>query len=390
MSELAVDALPSPSSSGFAVPSPVISGRYRLAQLLGAGRVASAFAATDLADGERAVVIKMLHAEHIVSPQATARFIDAARSAMGVDDPGVVRVFDAAISELAIPYLVCEHVEDPSLALLLRRGVRFDAAEGAELVRQVAETLEHVRLRGLHHLSVGPRQIFLSRGGEGAVRARIGDFGVLTAALPAEGVPPRVSAFHAVAGETPPELLFSMTAVGAASDVWSLGLLLHELLVGEPPFLPESLLPVAVGALSLSRQPLSTKRPGIPLALSDLVHRCLSVDPRERPRSAGQLARELVPFAVPVDPCRIEVPSATPPPTAPVSEDDLSSTKLHVLGASFHASDAPRATGDEPFRRPEPITEGFPLGKAPTATRIAAILAALAVAGAGVVYALSR
>lgn len=393
MSELAFDALPSPSSSGVAIPSPVVSGRYRLARLLGAGRVTSAFAATDLADGDREVVVKMLHAEHILRPEATARFVDAARSAMAIDAPGVVRVHDAAISELAIPYAVCERVDDPTLALLMRRGVRFDPGEAAELVRQIGEALEHARLRGLHHLAAGPRQIFLSRDAHGRVRARVGDFGVGTVALPDQGVPPRASAFHAIAAETPPELLFSLASVGAASDVWSLGLLLHELLVGEPPFLPESLLPVAVGALSLSREPLATKRPGVAPALSDLVHRCLSVDPRQRPRSAGELARELAPFAVAVDPCRVEVPSVTPPPAAPApaaSEDELPSTKFHVVGTSFHPSDAPRAVGDEPFRRPEPETSGFALGRAPSITRVALILAAIAAAGAGVVFALAR
>src|SRR5206468_6747476 len=211
-----------------------------------------------------------------------ARFRREARTAAKLRHPNVITVVDFGQDERGVPYLVLEFIEGPTLADLMDTGL--DDSRIPDLLDQIAAGLDYAHARGVIHRDIKPGNVLLTDDG----RAVLADFGL---AWLLEGA--HLTLTGGVIGT--PEYMAPEQASGEPidhrADVYALGVVLYEMLVGERPFVAET--PIAVLLQHLQDQPPSVleARPDLPLAVGEVVAQALAKDPSERLSSAGELAR---------------------------------------------------------------------------------------------------
>jgi serine/threonine-protein kinase len=264
----------------------VLGGRYRLDAVLGQGGMATIFRATDAKLG-REVAVKVLRPEYGVDPEFVQRFSHEARAAASLNHPNIVSVYDFG-TDPAGPYIVMEQVAGGDLSLALgERGVLPPTAV-ARTGQQVADALAAAHARGLVHRDIKPGNILLSPDG----RVQVADFGIAQAAADSP-----VTSSGLTLGSV---LYFSPEQargddVTPASDVYSLGLVMYELLTGRRAFSGDSPAAVAVARLSGGIPSPMSVRPDTPPGLDAIVRWCLDLDPAARP-SAAELSSALARF----------------------------------------------------------------------------------------------
>ena len=256
--------------------SVVVAGRYRLDGRIAVGGVGEVWRGTDEVLG-RPVAVKLLRAGYAQDPGSLARFRSEARHASLLSHPGIAQVYDYGQAEP--PYLVMELVDGPSLAQVLGGGP-LDPGRAMDVVAQAAAGLQAAHRAGLVHRDIKPGNLLLGPGGQ----VKITDFGISRAAgsAPATGTgtllgTPAYLAPERVAGQpTTP-----------ASDLYSLGVVAWECLVGTPPFTGP---PVEV-ALAHRDRPLPPLPGAVPADVAALVAELTAKDPLARPRGADEVAR---------------------------------------------------------------------------------------------------
>jgi tRNA A-37 threonylcarbamoyl transferase component Bud32 len=270
-------------------------GRYELGELLGTGAFGTVWQAWDT-ELKREVAVKLPRNGQRVSPQEEERFLREARSAAGLHHPGIVAVHDAGREGQTL-YLVSELVRGVSLEEWRRRGcVSF--VESAGLVAQVAEALHHAHRQGVVHRDVKPSNILLvgpsARFSEGRLTemaVKIADFGLalrdageVTLTLDGQvlGTPAYMS----------PEQVHNPHAVDGRSDVYSLGVILYELLTGELPFRGPSQTLLLQVVSEEPRAPSSLNE-RVPRDLETICLKCLRKEPGQRYATAAALAADL-------------------------------------------------------------------------------------------------
>ena len=259
----------------------VIGGRYRLISRLGSGGMADVW----LADDEmldRKVALKFLHERFAQDAQFVERFRREAQAAAGLQHPNIVGVFDRAETE-GRHWIAMEYVEGASLADLIARGL--SVGEAVEIVRQILVGVRYAHARGIIHRDLKPQNVLVDEEG----RARVADFGIARAGVS------EITATGSVLGTAQylsPEQAQGLE-VTAASDLYSVGVILYEALTGRVPFEADS--PVAVALKQVSEQPRrpSEVNPRVPLALDGVVLRALAKDPQNRYASADEFLRAL-------------------------------------------------------------------------------------------------
>ncbi|QBI20877.1 serine/threonine protein kinase [Egibacter rhizosphaerae] len=265
----------------------VLADRYELAELLGSGGMARVHAAYDRRL-DRRVAVKLVHDELLdADPNSRQRLLREARSAARLDHPNTVAVHDVGEDD-GRPFVVMELVEGATLADRLRARGRIPADEAVAIGRAVLDALEAAHARGLVHRDVKPSNVLLpTRGG-----VKLADFGIAKALDTATG---GVTGTGQVVGS--PRYLAPEQAAGrepsAASDLYSLGVVLYECLAGHPPF--ERSNPVAV-ALAHQQDPLPPLRdhaPHVAPALVTTVERALAKDPADRFVDAAEMRAHL-------------------------------------------------------------------------------------------------
>jgi serine/threonine-protein kinase len=257
-----------------------VAGRYEVERTLGGGGMAVVYLAHDTELG-RPVALKVLADTLADDPEIRQRFVREARLAARLSHPHVVRVYDAGEQD-GRPFIVMECVAGESLAELLRREGGLDPDRVAALGIQACAGLDVAHRAGLVHRDVKPANLLLTDDGV----LKVADFGIAHAI---GGT--RVTAVGTVLGTAAylsPEQAFG-GAVTPASDLYSLGTCLYELLAGEPPYRHETL-----GEVFSRREagPPARLR-GVPSQLEAAVMQCLERDPRDRPASAAELGRML-------------------------------------------------------------------------------------------------
>ncbi len=255
-------------------------GRYEVEKTLGGGGMAVVYLARDT-DLDRSVAVKVLADNLRDDIELRRRFVREARLAARLSHPNVVGVYDAGEQD-GLPYIVMECVEGETLAELLRREERLEPARVIELGVQACAGLEHAHRAGLVHRDVKPANLLLT--GDGTLK--IADFGIAHAA---EGTKlTAVGTVLGTAGYLSPEQA-SGEPVTPATDLYSLGCCLYELLDGRPPYDFENL-----GEL-LTRREAGPPPPleNAPPELERAIVSCLAREPADRPPSAAALAQDL-------------------------------------------------------------------------------------------------
>jgi serine/threonine protein kinase len=285
-------------------------GRYQILDTIGTGANSRVTRAFDPLIG-RTVAIKLFPSQ-LATGEGRARFIKEARVVGQISHPSIVALHDMGIEEsTSTPYLVMEYVEGQPLERILDKG-SIPYPRACAWAAEVATALAVAHRKGVIHGDVKPANILISEDG----RIRLTDFGMARLAS-------RDSPDSPLLG-TPaywcPEQILGKPQDGR-SDIFSLGVVLYEMITGNSPFDSDSLQGVCSRILSSTPLPPSHANPSLPAGFNELVASCLEKDPAHRRDSADNLAHDLYPFAR-----RKAVPQAMP--QEPVSFRDRAARLL--------------------------------------------------------------
>jgi Protein kinase domain len=271
-----------PIGGGRFTPGQMIVGRYRVVAIAGRGGMGEVYRAEDLTLGQL-VAIKFLPESLSQDAATLARFHSEVRIARQVSHPNVCRVFDIGDSD-GTPFLSMEYVDGEDLASVVRRIGRLSPDKATEIARQICAGLAAAHERGVVHRDLKPANVML----DGAGKIRITDFGLAGIAASIQGADIRAGTPAYMA----PEQLAGRE-VTAKSDIYSLGLILYEILTGKRAFeastLPELIKLREQGTIT---NPSTLVRDLDPL-IERVILRCLESDPAKRPVSALQVAAAL-------------------------------------------------------------------------------------------------
>lgn len=265
----------------------ILGGRYRLVELLGEGGMATIYRARDN-QLERDVAVKVLRPEYGRDPDFVARFRLEAQAAASLNHPGIVGVHDFG-TDPAGPFIVMELVDGEDLASIVRRSGALSPRQAARMTAQVARALAAAHTGGLIHRDVKPGNVMVDRTG----RARVTDFGISRAVAEAALTLPGIT-LGSVHYFSPEQARGELAT--EASDIYSLGIVLYELLTGRRPWEGDSAAAIATARLTGAIPSVSTVRAGVPPILEAIDRKALAPDPADRFRSATEFAEALERF----------------------------------------------------------------------------------------------
>jgi eukaryotic-like serine/threonine-protein kinase len=263
-----------------------LGNRYLLSALLGTGGMAEVFLAHDRIL-DRDLALKVLKEHYAKDERFVRRFRREAQSAAALNHPNVVQVYDQGRAEDGRYYIAMEHMPGGSLKdLILRRGP-LGPAEAARLASQVADALHAAHGRGIVHRDIKPQNVLLDETGN----AKVADFGIALAA--SRTSTSGTNLLFGTASYMSPEQAMG-ERVGPESDLYSLGVVLYEMLTGTVPFTSEGALATAMKHLTQPPLPPRKRYTSVPEAMEALVMGLLTKDPEDRyPPSAAQLIEDL-------------------------------------------------------------------------------------------------
>ncbi len=276
-------ATPSPESS-----AQVIAERYRLVKKLGEGAMGAVFLAEHIHMRKR-FALKILHAEAMASPEIVARFEREAVAAGNIAHPGVCAATDFGRLPDGGFFLVLEYVDGDSLRTELRKGP-LGAARGLEIARQILAALGAAHGKGVVHRDMKPENVMLTAGDV----VKVLDFGIakLDANTLGEGQGTNLTRMGAIYG-TPvymaPEQAMGKT-IDHRVDLYAVGIILHELITGRPPFDGDG---IVILAKHVNDAPPPIDRALAPLEIEAFIHRLLAKKPGDRPADAAAAIAEL-------------------------------------------------------------------------------------------------
>jgi len=270
----------------------IIADKYRVDGQLGEGGMAVIFAAHHLLL-DKPIAVKLLSPELPRLPQVIERFLTEARAAARVDSPHVARVMDVGVLVNGLPYMVMERLDGCDLEELLRLEKRLAIGDAVDYVLQALQGLANAHTLGVVHRDLKPSNLYLAHQPDGTAIVKILDFGIakldtatrMTSAGQAVGSPTYMSPEH-----------IRNDAVDHRTDIWAIGVVLYELLTGQPPIEEDGVGETLAAVLNRKAQPPSTLRPEIPKELDAAIMRCLDHDPDERWPDVAHLARAIAPF----------------------------------------------------------------------------------------------
>ena len=265
----------------------LVNGRYELGRRIGRGGMAEVFVARDrLLD--RPVAVKVLFAEYAKDPLFVERFRREAMSAASLNHPNIVAVFDWGQVDSTY-YIAMEYVQGRTLADILRKHERLTVLQACDIALDIAAALGEAHKAGVVHRDIKPANVIVSATGH----VKVADFGIaraigsaveqgLTQTGAVMGTATYFSPEQAQGGQPDPR-----------SDLYSLGVIMYEMLAGVPPFVGENAIAIAYKQVHDVPVSLRTKNPEISPAFSAIVMKCLAKDPDRRYATASALADDL-------------------------------------------------------------------------------------------------
>jgi beta-lactam-binding protein with PASTA domain/predicted Ser/Thr protein kinase len=264
-------------------PDMVVDGRYRLVGRVGSGGMADVWLAQDQQLGRR-VALKLLHRRFAADESFVERFRREASHAAGLQHPNVVAVYDRGNWD-GTWYIAMEYIEGPTLKEIVRDRGPLAPELAADLVVQVLRAARYAHRRGIVHRDLKPHNVILDEEG----RVKVTDFGIARAGA---SEMTETGAIMGTAQYLSPEQAQGL-AVDARSDLYSIGVLLYELLTGRVPFDAESAVTIALKHVSEPPVPPSELAPAVSPALEAVVERALAKDPAYRYADADEFIAAL-------------------------------------------------------------------------------------------------
>ncbi len=311
----------------------LFDGRYRVLRRLGRGGMADVYLAEDEQLGRR-VAIKILNERHAADEQFVERFRREATNAAGLSHPNIVSIYDRGEAE-GTYYIAMEYLEGSTLKEIVTERGPLPIGEAIGFTRDLLDALKFAHRKGVVHRDIKPHNVMCDAEG----RVKVTDFGIaragasqMTEAGSIIGTAQYLSPEQARGG-----------AVDRRSDLYSVGVVLYELLTGEVPFSGDTAVEIAMKHLSTVPKAPSTIRAEIPAPLDQIVLRALAKDPGERFQSAEEMDAELARVAE----------------GYPVSKETVEAATAVLAGAGL----------TEMSSAPTMITKGPPLAPPPPAYR---------------------
>ncbi|MEN3341777.1 MAG: eukaryotic-like serine/threonine-protein kinase [Actinomycetota bacterium] len=336
-------------------------GRYQVVRKLGAGGMANVYLAEDQELGRR-VAIKILNDRHANDDQFVERFRREAKNAAALSHPNIVSIYDRGEAEGSY-YIAMEYLDGRSLKELIVSRGPAPVGVAVEYARQILSALRFAHRHGIVHRDIKPHNVLVD--GEG--RVKVTDFGIARAGA---SQMTEAGSIVGTAQYLSPEQARG-SGVDQRSDLYSLGVVLYELLTGTVPFTGDTPVEIAMKHLSQVPEPPSTRRPDLPREIDLVVMRALAKDPNERYQSAEEMEADLARVARGASVSTVTEESATQIMTAPTVP----------LGATAATMVTPRRGSAIPPPPPVYYDLDEPMRRRPVWPWIAALLF---VVGAGV------
>jgi eukaryotic-like serine/threonine-protein kinase len=251
----------------------VLSGRYRLESKLGSGGMSTVYLARD-ETLQRWVAVKVMHREISDQPDQLERFRREARAVAQLSHPNVVAVIDAG-EDSGYPYIVLEYVEGETLKQRIDRLGRLPVDEAAAYGIEIGRGLAAAHAQRLIHRDVKPQNVLIDTEG----RAKVTDFGIARS-LESDGLT-KTGRVLGTTDYVAPEQAMGQ-AVDARCDIYSLGVLVYEMLTGEVPFQADTLVGVAMKHVNERMPDVQERRPEVSSALAAVIERATAKEPKKR------------------------------------------------------------------------------------------------------------
>ena len=265
----------------------IINDRYEIGRRVGRGGMAEIFQARDILL-DRSVAIKVLFAEFAVDPAFVERFRREAQSAAGLNHPNIVGVYDWGRVNNTY-YIAMEFVDGRTLADIIRQNNNFTPVQVCDVISEVALALDSAHQNGVIHRDVKPGNILISTTGQ----VKVADFGIARAL--GAGIEQNLTQTGAVMGTA---TYFSPEQAQGAptdqrSDIYSLGIVMYEMLAGTVPFTGENAVAIAYKQVHEDPTPLDRLNKSIPIGLAAIVTKCMAKNPDDRYSTAGEVRDDL-------------------------------------------------------------------------------------------------
>jgi serine/threonine protein kinase len=287
-----------PTDSAPAVGT-VIAGKYRVEGTLGAGGMGVVVRAHhELLDQK--VALKFLLPAALKDKVSVERFLREARAAVKLESEHVARILDLGTLDDGAPYIVMELLDGMDLGDLLQQRGALPVQEAVDYMLEALDAIAEAHARGIVHRDLKPSNLFCARRADGTSTIKVLDFGISKLSVGEEPLtnPALTSSFTVIGSPVymSPEQFRSSRSVDARGDIWSLGIILYQLLTGRNPFLGNTMGELFTAIIT--KEPIAprTIRPDIPPALEGAILRCLRKTPADRYPSSGELAHVLSPF----------------------------------------------------------------------------------------------
>jgi serine/threonine-protein kinase len=273
-------------------PGDILLGKYRVEEVIGIGGMGRVVKAAHLYL-QQPVAIKILLSNMAESQSTVARFLREAQSTVKLRSEHIARVMDVGTLPDGVPFMVMEFLEGHDLNQILRHhGPQMPQAV-VDLMLQACEGIAEAHALGIVHRDIKPSNFFVTHRPDGSNLLKILDFGI--SKTPAEIS--ELTGTQTVVG-TPtymaPEQMKTARSTDSRSDIWSMGVVMYQMLAGRPPFEAET---YAALVLAVGTQPPTPFHVPVPPGLRDIVMRCLEKDPKDRIQNVGELAKMLAPYA---------------------------------------------------------------------------------------------
>ena len=305
----------------------MIDGRYQLIRQLASGGMASIYEAFDTRL-DRKVAVKIMH-PHLAQDEAFVnRFIREAKAAAALSHPNIVAVQDQGWNQNGVPavFIVMELIEGFTLRDYLNDRGRFEIKDAINYLTPILSALSAAHDLGIVHRDIKPENILISNEG----RVKIADFGLARGELIGSTMTAESSVILGSVSYLSPEQV-QRGISDSRSDVYAVGIVAYEMLIGEKPFLGESPIQIAYMHVNQEIPSLRSKRKEIPQALDDLIKKATNRDPDQRPRTAGEFLKSLESIQHRIDPKTNQMKLELDLPVEPIKEKPRVKPKKEVV-----------------------------------------------------------
>lgn len=277
-----------------------MAGKFRVERVLGVGGMGVVVQAMHLQLEER-VALKFMLPEAFADPETAARFSREAKASVKLKSEHVARVSDVGALETGAPYMVMEYLEGEDLSNTLMKRGQLPFAEVAEYIIQACEALAEAHSLGIVHRDLKPANLFLTHRQDGAPLIKVLDFGISKASAITDSNLNMTKTTQMMGSPLymSPEQMKSARDVDPRTDVWSLGVIMYELVTGRVPFEAETLGALFAAVMTEPHPSVQSFRPDVPPPLAVLINRCLAKKVEERCANVAEIAIALAPFCPP-------------------------------------------------------------------------------------------